>query len=164
MAMSKAEAMEYIDKIANGCSLKNLFDRNVKRLFYDCVNRDAELTAAYTRAQQAKAETLADEIIDIADTEPDPQRARVMVDARRWWASKIMPQKYGERMELNITQTLDIAGALQDAKNRIINTTCQQIADVSMQLPEITHELQTSTKGSEPVDVALDTDDQDIFS
>lgn len=51
----------------------------------------------YTRAREDQADTLADEIIDIADTDKDANRARVRVDARKWVASKLKPQKYGDK-------------------------------------------------------------------
>jgi hypothetical protein len=51
----------------------------------------------YTRAREERADLVADEIITIADTEPDPNKARVMIDARKWWAARVNPKKYGGR-------------------------------------------------------------------
>lgn len=56
---------------------------------------------SYARAREVQADVLADEIIEIADTEPDPNRARVMIDARKWLASKLRPKKYGDRVALD---------------------------------------------------------------
>jgi hypothetical protein len=52
----------------------------------------------YARAREDQADTHTDEMLDIADTEPDPQKARVMIDTRKWIASKLKPKKYGERV------------------------------------------------------------------
>ena len=41
----------------------------------------------------------------IADTDPDPNRARVRIDARKWWAAKVNPKKYGERVFNDNTNT-----------------------------------------------------------
>jgi len=60
-----------------------------------------EFQECYARAREIQADILADEIIEIADTEPDPNRARVMIDARKWLASKLRPKKYGDRVELD---------------------------------------------------------------
>jgi hypothetical protein len=57
--------------------------------------------AAYTRARADQADTIADQIMDIADTEPDPNRAKVRIDARKWIASKLKPQKYGEKLDIS---------------------------------------------------------------
>lgn len=54
----------------------------------------------YARAREMQQDTYADEITFIADTEPDPQRARVRIDARKWHASKLAPKKYGDRQQI----------------------------------------------------------------
>ena len=54
----------------------------------------------YAHAREQQADFYADEIVEIADTEPDANRARVRIDARKWKASKMAPKKYGDRMEL----------------------------------------------------------------
>ena len=60
----------------------------------------------YARAREVQAETLADQIVEIADgdkiAEPDAvgvARDRLRVDARKWVASKLLPKKYGEKVE-----------------------------------------------------------------
>lgn len=57
--------------------------------------------AQYARAREAQAEHYAEEIVSIADTEPDYNKARVRIDARKWTASKLLPKRYGDRVELN---------------------------------------------------------------
>lgn len=57
----------------------------------------------YARARDEQAETLADEITFIADTEEDVQRARVRIDARKWVAGKLKPKKYGEKIQQEVT-------------------------------------------------------------
>ena len=45
----------------------------------------------------------AEDVVEIADNEPDPVKARVRVDARKWIASKLLPKKYGDRpAEVNV--------------------------------------------------------------
>lgn len=78
----------------------------------------ADFLHMYTRAREEQAEYLADEIIAIADTcrkgiktvrkdggveiteEDMIARSRLMVDARKWKASKLAPKKYGDKVEL----------------------------------------------------------------
>ena len=59
----------------------------------------------YASAREAQADTIFDEILDIAD---DPkitdseavQVAKMRIDARKWMAGKMRPKKYGERLDL----------------------------------------------------------------
>lgn len=84
--------------------------------------RDNEkFSIQYARAREEQAETLADEIIDIADdsyfdyrTGEDGnerfngdavQRSRLRVEARKWIASKLKPKKYGEKLEANLNHS-----------------------------------------------------------
>ena len=69
----------------------------------------ADLVVKYGRAREAQADKLAEETIEIADAEPerdadgkrDPahvNQKRLQVDARKWFASKVAPKKYGDRI------------------------------------------------------------------
>jgi hypothetical protein len=57
----------------------------------------------YARAREDQADTLADEMVRIADEEPDPAKARVRVDARKWVASKLKPKKYGDKVTQEVS-------------------------------------------------------------
>ena len=57
----------------------------------------------YACAREEQADFYADAIIEIADTEEDPQKARVRIDARKWYAGKLKPKKYGERIASPVT-------------------------------------------------------------
>lgn len=53
----------------------------------------------YARARDAQADTLAEEILDIADNiEETPESRRVRVDVRKWYAGKVRPKKYGDKI------------------------------------------------------------------
>jgi hypothetical protein len=54
----------------------------------------------YVRAREEQADTLADEIVAIADNATDAQIARLQVDARKWFASKVAPKKYGDKTDI----------------------------------------------------------------
>lgn len=72
----------------------------------------------YARAREAQADTLADEILDIADdgrndwmevetkkgsfiklNDEAVSRSKLRVDSRKWFASKLAPKKYGDKVE-----------------------------------------------------------------
>lgn len=60
--------------------------------------------AEYARARQAQAETLIDQIIEISDSETThPMRARLMTDTRKWFASKVFPRIYGDKITQEIS-------------------------------------------------------------
>lgn len=70
---------------------------------YSWLREHPEFQDAYARAREIQADVLADEVVEIADTEPDPNRARVMIDARKWLAGKLRPKKYGDRVGIDHT-------------------------------------------------------------
>lgn len=61
---------------------------------------DAAFFEQYAHAREAQADYYADEIATIADTEPDANKARVRIDARKWAASKLKPKVYGDKLDI----------------------------------------------------------------
>jgi hypothetical protein len=59
------------------------------------LSENADFQAQYARAREEQADFYADEIIQIADTCTDTNKARLQIDARKWKASKLAPKKYG---------------------------------------------------------------------
>jgi len=65
------------------------------------------LSDRYTRAKAISSEFHADQILAIAD-EADNQSfqvARLQIDARKWVASKLVPNKYGEKSQIDHTSS-----------------------------------------------------------
>ena len=74
-----------------------------------------EFIDQYARAREAQAEARADEIVDIADDVSSDftkdkdgkttvnhdhiQRSRLRVDARKWIAAKLLPKRYGDKLQ-----------------------------------------------------------------
>lgn len=71
-----------------------------------------EFSDKYEVARQIQADTYADEMEDIARTEPDVQRARLIIDTRKWVSSKLKPKKYGEKLDIDakVEQVTPILG------------------------------------------------------
>ena len=85
---------------------------------YDWLLRHPEFAENYTRAREEQADTLADEIIAIADESPETVEVRdkegnvldvkidsgyvnyqrQRIEARKWTAMKLKPKKYGDRV------------------------------------------------------------------
>lgn len=113
---------QVIDLIREGWTLtKALKEKDlVLKTFHNAISSVRELFQDYVTARKAAADILVDELVEIADREGlDPQRARNMLDTRKWIASKHNPQVYGERLEVNMNQSISISEALRDARARV---------------------------------------------
>lgn len=72
---------------------------------YRWLEANDEFREHYVRAREALAEMMANDIVCISDTELDPQRARVRIEARKWWVSKVAPKKYGDKIDVKLDGT-----------------------------------------------------------
>lgn len=86
--------------------------------------------AQYTRARDERAAFLAEEALSISDalgTNPSSeqvQAARLQVDTRKWFASKLAPKRFGERIQtdsnINVSGGLTLAAIPEDELDRVI--------------------------------------------
>ena len=60
-----------------------------------------EFSQSYTHARELQQERFAAEVVMIADTEKDPAIARNRMDARKWYAGKVSPKKWGDKVEID---------------------------------------------------------------
>ena len=114
-----------IDDVLAGSTLKNaLATRDMTaQAFARILQGDRTAAAAYARAAELRADLLADEIISIADGDDDPAKVRNQIQARQWLASKLNAKRYGDRIDLNVTQTVDIGATLAEARARLLRPT-----------------------------------------
>lgn len=75
-----------------------------RHLYQNPINQQA-----YARARECQAETRAEECITIADTALDPQKARNQIQTRQWHAGKMAPKRFGEKLDLTVTDTVNPA-------------------------------------------------------
>ncbi len=54
----------------------------------------------YKTAINIRTENMFDDIEDIAENDGEVQRDRLRVDTRKWYLSKVMPKKYGDKLDL----------------------------------------------------------------
>lgn len=98
----------------------------------EALRRNPELRARYHEACEDRADRLAEELLELADT-PIPegldgpgksawvQQLRLKVDVRKWIACKLKPRQYGERIDLEVRHTsISITTALEEAERRVI--------------------------------------------
>ncbi len=87
------------------------------RTFWKWMENDEDLGQRYARAKASQLEVLADQLVDLADTDrickkitekadgttetvtlDQVERTKVQIDTRKWLLAKLNPKKYGERM------------------------------------------------------------------
>jgi len=72
-----------------------------ERTVYQWLRARDDFAQMYAHARERQQEVFAAQVVLIADTEKDPARARNMMDARKWHASKVAPKKWGDRVEID---------------------------------------------------------------
>lgn len=127
MAYSLEQKQDIINKvlfeIENGLSLRKAIlklDIVHRDTFNEWLKADKELSDQYARAAEERADSIFEEILDIADDASNDftladigdgiqiekfnsehvQRSRLRVDARKWMLGKMQPKKYGDKMDV----------------------------------------------------------------
>lgn len=131
------------DRLADGKSLRAIClseDMPSARAVHKWLETKPDFVQQYARAREAQADCLAEEIIDISDEQVtmikrskhnggddkdgeqevvfDPTavaRNRLRVDARKWYASKLAPKKYGDRMAIGGADDMPPIRTMSDA-------------------------------------------------
>ncbi len=96
-------ADEICERLMNGESLRSisLSDHMPQRsTIHHWLATNSAFSDQYVVARDFQADTLADELIHIADTAEDVNKARLQVDTRKWAASKLKPKKYGDKLDV----------------------------------------------------------------
>lgn len=116
--MSKEAIPDIIQSIMDTGNLRKSCEAHgVKHsTFLEWVAKDDELADQYARAREIGLEAMAHDILDIADdglndtyvddkgntmTDHDViARSRLRVDSRKWLLSKLLPKKYGDKLDV----------------------------------------------------------------
>jgi hypothetical protein len=75
---------------------------------------------AFEYARQEGLEQMADGLITAADEYVDVQRGRLKSDNVKWLLSKRKPEVYGDKVDIHVSQTIDITAALTEARARAV--------------------------------------------
>ena len=96
------------EQIANGKSLKKIC-KSAKMPHRDTIHRwlldkeKKEFYDNYEKAVNVRTENMFDEIEEISDLSDKKQstnRSRLRIDTRKWYLSKIMPKKFGDKVDV----------------------------------------------------------------
>lgn len=138
---SQQQKDEIIDDICNeiqtGKSLRSVLKNEGMpntQAFYDWIDSDAEKSKQYVRACEARADSIFEDILDIADdstndtqfidigdveiektNQENIQRSRLRVDARKWMLGKMNPKKYGDKIQNEHSGEINIQPIFPDA-------------------------------------------------
>ena len=129
LVVARVAVERVIEKILEGQTLKAAIAECglTPYKYAQTINEVRGLALEVARAQELRADLLADETIQLSDSDEDPAKVRNQISARQWLASKIYAKRYGERVDLNVTQAIDITAVLAEARSRIAERVIDQI-------------------------------------
>lgn len=121
-------ARRVADLIAEGMSTKDaLKEAGISAQSYARARASVrDLAMLHSCAVETRSDLYADEVISIADTDPDANRARNRIQARQWLVSKQNPRNYGDQMTLTFQGSVSINDALSEARARVLPMRDQQ--------------------------------------
>jgi len=109
-----------IDISENGLSMRDAVLKHMNfRTFYQLLQDDEEKVKQYARATEIRADKMADEMLNIADTTVEGiktkttdkgievisgdmvEHRRLQVETRKWLLAKMNPKKYGDKLQLD---------------------------------------------------------------
>lgn len=125
-----------LKEIGNGSSLISAI-KKPNYPTYDAFQRhmraNPEIRRMYEEAIEARADYLAESLIDISEEKPPegldgPQlsawinQMKIRIDTRKWTAAKLRPKFWGEKIDVNVTHTqISISSALKEAESRLLD-------------------------------------------
>lgn len=141
---------EILREIGNGSSLITAIKKPGYPT-YDSVQKymrsRPEIRRMYEEAIEARADYLAESLIDISEEKPPegldgPQlsawinQMKIRIDTRKWTAAKLRPKFWGEKIDVNVTHTqISISSALKEAESRLENKLLDNVTDITPNEP-----------------------------
>lgn len=94
------------ERIAKGEALHRVCDEQgmpSTSMVYRWLDAHEDFRDKYARAREMQADLMAAQTVVIADEAEDANLARLRVDARKWYASKLQPKKYGDKIAQEVS-------------------------------------------------------------
>ena len=94
-------ADEFLRRLGDGQSLRAICaqdDMPSWATVWRWLDGDEGFRARYARARELQAHAIAQRALDDAEAETDAQLGRLKLDARKWFAAKVAPKLYGEKI------------------------------------------------------------------
>lgn len=109
-------ANEICARIADGRSVVSICkdaDMPCRATLYEWLDLHEDFADKYARAREDQADTLADEMLDVARSKSDDQVAaadkRLLIDTLKWRAGKLKQRVYGEKVTQDVKHSGDVA-------------------------------------------------------
>lgn len=120
MPFNEGAAEQILEAISDGVGLVTFLKSRPDMPSYPTVSRwvrdNPEFAAQYAQAREDMADHDADKISDVAIAvaagKMDPAAARVAIDAYKWSAGKRRPKRYGDKLEIEQTSTVQVTHTL----------------------------------------------------
>lgn len=151
----QADEAKILDLLANGQTLAKACESAGLSTgqFMQRLPKRTSLSHAFICARDAGAEVLADSLLGITEQEADVNRARLKSDNIKWILSRRHAAKFGDRIDVNVNTTIDLTGAINEARNRL-----RPVSDLEAEVIDITPiesglesgSLPDSTSNNEP--------------
>jgi ADP-ribose pyrophosphatase YjhB (NUDIX family) len=109
---TQERAKEIVDHISGGGHVSKLVEQGIvpnTTTLARWMRQNEDFREAVARAQEERAELWADQLIEIADTDEDPNRARVRIDARWKVIGSLLYRRYGVKQQVDINQNINVA-------------------------------------------------------
>lgn len=133
--MSPQLAVQILADYYDGMTLKQCFAKYgvSAASFYKYLHSNPLFEQSLARARTDLIHAEVEEAKEIADTETDAARARNRIDIRKFRASKLLSQVYGDQVTLNLNGVIDIKQALTAGFDRALSVCDQQgISDAEL--------------------------------
>ena len=89
------------------------------QLFRLMRERDPSFALLLIQAREEAIDHLVTTVTDLVDQYDNPNAARAKFDAIKWRAAVTDPARYGDRLNLDVTQNIDMTKILRDAQSRL---------------------------------------------
>lgn len=154
--LSPVEQLRFIEDITAGRKLQDICAQTGITLhqYYDFLDRYPEFEKLIELARVRQAHLFVDELnhcTEGATTLTEVQRAKVWSDNAKWIASKMVPTKYGENLNVNISHHLDLSSVLLAAEGRVLPLMVAKGSQISANSKK-------STLGDDPQSTIIDVD------
>ena len=116
-ALVKSEVLELIynnNTISECCARMNVAPSALAYV----MDNDKEFEMAIYKAQAWNCEMGVEKLANIHEDIDNPLTARVISDNLKWLASKRAKLRYGDKVDIAVTHTIDLKGAIAEAKQR----------------------------------------------
>lgn len=117
------------------------------------LSHNPDFLAEFSRASQEGYDLLAEELLEIPDSYEDINRGRLKSDNIKWILARRAASKYGDKLTVDVNQTVSIGTALSEALARVAvpgNDDKLQVIDITNEVVNVNTDLESVTPLKSP--------------